>query len=170
MSADVTPIRTTMSNTYGQTMSLHFAELSATLFAAPNALLSRGLGRRARTSSAPSAPPPPRAAQPADLAGEMTVTRTDSATETKLQIAGALDVHSAPELRAVFDAVVAARPTHVVLDLAQLTMLDSSGVGAIVSLFKRVRAADGSIVVTNVQRQPLAVCKLLKLDRVFGLS
>ncbi|HSO38648.1 MAG TPA: STAS domain-containing protein [Labilithrix sp.] len=129
--------------------------------------------RRARTPSAPppspSAPPPspPPAAREVTPARAMTFTRTDSATECRLRIEGALDLHSAPELRAAFDSVVSA--SRVVLDLEGLTMIDSSGVGAIVSLFKRVRAAGGTIIVENVQNQPLAVCKVLKLDRVFGL-
>jgi len=97
----------------------------------------------------------------------MTFTRTDTATECRLRIEGALDLHSAPELRAAFDSVISA--SRVVLDLDGLTMLDSSGVGAIVSLFKRVKAAGGTIIIENVRNQPLAVCKVLKLDRVFGL-
>jgi anti-sigma B factor antagonist len=104
-----------------------------------------------------------------DVAREMKCTRTDSATECTLQLEGSLDVHSAPEIRAVFDSVVAARHELVVIDLERLIMLDSSGVGAIVSLFKRVKASGGCVVVKNVQNQPLAVCKLLKLDRIFGL-
>jgi hypothetical protein len=32
-----------------------------------------------------------------------------------------------------------------------------------------VKAAGGNVVVRGVQNQPLAVCRLLKLDRVFGL-
>lgn len=161
-------------------MSLHLTDVSTALFAAPSALLERGrdLARRARTTSAP---PPPAAAEelaPAEAAEaaeaieaarEMKLTRTDTETECQLRIEGALDVHNAPELRAIFDSVVSAQPLHVVLDLEGLSMLDSSGVGAIVALFKRVKAAGGSFVVTGVQNQPLAVCKLLKLDRVFGL-
>lgn len=154
---------------------LHLADFSNALFAAPGALLERsGLGRRARTSSAPPPAPPAvgREVKSASAASAMRVTRTDTTTECRLQIEGVLDVHSAPELRDVFEAIVAvvsAQPVRVIVDLGQLTMLDSSGVGAIVSLFKRVKAAGGSVVVIGVQNQPLAVCKLLKLDRVFGL-
>ncbi len=48
-------------------------------------------------------------------------------------------------------------------------MIDSSGVGAIVSLFKRVKADGGQVLVAGAKDQPLAVLKLLKLDKVFGL-
>lgn len=101
----------------------------------------------------------------------MTFTRTDSSSvECVVRIEGALDVHTAPEIRAVFDEIVAAGRHVVLIDLSALTTLDSSGVGAIVSLFKRVKTGGGRVIVRGVRNQPLAICKLLKLDRVFGLS
>ena len=45
-------------------------------------------------------------------------------------------------------------------------MLDSSGVGALVSLYKRVRARGGEVVVLGLRDQPLAIFRLLRLDRV----
>lgn len=140
---------------YGET----WAGISAALFGSPR--------RRAAATSAPESEPEPLenevAAQP------LTFTRTDGPEGCVLRLEGSLDVHSAPELRPVFDAVVSSRPEQVILDLEAVTMLDSSGVGAIVGLFKRIRAAGGDVVVKGVKGQPLAVCKLLKLDRVFGL-
>ncbi len=132
--------------------------------------LGRAFARRTRTTPPPSAALPAVAAPTTSITREMRFTRADSATETFLRIEGGLDLESAPQLRATFDAIVAAQPRHVVLELDALTLLDSSGVGAIVSLFKRVNGAGGTVVVKGVQGQPLAVCKLLKLDRVFGLN
>ena len=99
----------------------------------------------------------------------MNCTRTDTDNETRLELAGALDAHTAPEVRPVFDAVVAAQRARVSLDLTKLTLIDSSGVGALVSLYKRVKAQGGQVVVFGVRDQPLSVFKLLKLDRVFAL-
>ena len=147
-------IRTMQSQTYRETMSHRLVELSSAL-----------LGRR---SSPPPPPPPVEIAVPA-LPEEMICERTDTPTECRLRISGALDLHSAPELRAVFDSVIAAKRPLVILELEGLTMIDSSGVGAIVSLFKRAKASGACVVVKGVQNQPLAVCKLLKLERVFGL-
>ena len=45
-------------------------------------------------------------------------------------------------------------------------MVDSSGVGAIVSLYKRVRGQGGEVVVSGLRDQPLAIFRLLRLDRV----
>jgi anti-sigma B factor antagonist len=100
----------------------------------------------------------------------MNCIRTDEGGESRLTIDGALDALTVRDIRPVIDAVVEDRPKRVVVDLDKLTLIDSSGVGAIVSLFKRVKANGGVVVVTNAREQPLAVLKLLKLDAVFGLT
>jgi anti-sigma B factor antagonist len=100
----------------------------------------------------------------------MKCTRSDlGATGLRLQIDGALDALTARDVRPIFDQVVADKPKLVTIALEGLTLIDSSGVGAIVSLFKRVKAEGGQVVVVGAREQPLAVLKLLKLDRIFGL-
>ena len=103
----------------------------------------------------------------------MNCKRTDTDTESHLELNGALDALTAPDIRPIFDKMVAdaagGSARRVTVDLANVTMIDSSGVGAIVSLFKRVKAAGGQVLVVGARDQPLAVLKLLKLDRVFGL-
>lgn len=99
----------------------------------------------------------------------MNCIRTDNDTESRLVLDGALDALTAPDIRPVFDKVVADGRRRVLVDIEKVTMIDSSGVGAIVSLFKRVKADGGQVLVVGAKDQPLAVLKLLKLDRVFGL-
>jgi len=99
----------------------------------------------------------------------MNCIRTDNDTDSRLELDGALDALTAPDIRPIFDKVVADGRRRVTVDIAKVTMIDSSGVGAIVSLFKRVKADGGQVLVVGARDQPLAVLKLLKLDRVFGL-
>jgi anti-sigma B factor antagonist len=99
----------------------------------------------------------------------MKCTITENGEQTRLEVEGALDAMTAPEIRPIFDKVVTDRRRHVTVDIARVTMIDSSGIGAIVSLFKRVKADGGQVLVVGARDQPLAVLKLLKLDRVFGL-
>src|SRR5690242_14859637 len=87
----------------------------------------------------------------------------------QLRITGSLDALTVRDIRPVIDAVVADNPRRVTLDLEELSMIDSSGVGALVSLFKRLKAAGGEVLIARAHDQPLAVFKLLKLDKVLGL-
>src|SRR5262245_18072824 len=84
----------------------------------------------------------------------------------RLMLTGELDVLSVLDLRPVLDTLVSGRPPKVEVDLSQLRIVDSSGVGALVSLYKRVRAQGGDLVVTGLQNQPLAVFRVLALERV----
>jgi len=97
----------------------------------------------------------------------MTFDRTDHGEETVLRIEGALDAVTAPDLRPTLDALVAERRAKVTIDLSSLRLIDSSGVGAVVALFKRVRANGGKVTVIGLRDQPLAIFRLLRLDRVF---
>ena len=98
----------------------------------------------------------------------MTFSRSDAGEETTLRIEGALDAVTAPELRPILDALVSEKRPKVIVELSALRLIDSSGVGALVALYKRLRAQGGIVSVIGLKDQPLAIFKLLRLDRVFA--
>ena len=69
-------------------------------------------------------------------------TNIDGGTVT-LNITGELDAVSVPDLRPVLDDLISKGHKKIVIDLTGLRLIDSSGVGAIVYLFRRVRASGG---------------------------
>lgn len=89
---------------------------------------------------------------------------------TLLRLSGELDVQSCPELRPVLDALATQQERNVTVDLSELQLIDSSGVGVLVSLYKRVRAGGGTVRFVGVTAQPLVIFKLLRLDRAFECS
>jgi anti-sigma B factor antagonist len=99
----------------------------------------------------------------------MNYSREDDGSATTLHVRGELDALSAGELRLLLDRVVEDGRRDVTVDLSHLRLVDSSGVGALVSLYKRVRAGGGQVVFINVTAQPLVIFKLLRLDVVFEL-
>jgi len=86
-----------------------------------------------------------------------------------LEIKGRLDAVAAPELRPTIDKLVGEKRKWVIFDLAELQMIDSSGVGAIVSLFKRLRMIGGDVKIARLTGQPKEIFRLLRLDRAFDL-
>lgn len=97
----------------------------------------------------------------------MNFSRNDDGDTTILRISGSLDALSTPELRPTIDALVAERRPAITVDLSELRLIDSSGVGAIVSLYKRMRALGTRVEVVGLKDQPLAIFRLLRLDRIF---
>jgi anti-anti-sigma factor len=86
-----------------------------------------------------------------------------------LRFVGALDAFTVGDAMWRIDAVVEESPRQVIVDLAQLELLDSAGVHALVTLYKRVTAQGGKVAVVNAHDQPLSVLGLLNLNVVFGL-
>ena len=68
-----------------------------------------------------------------------------------------------PDAVVRMDAVAEGHPRQVIVDLALLERLDSVGVQALVTLYKRVTEQGGKLVVVNAHDQPLAVLELLRL-------
>ena len=101
------------------------------------------------------------------MTGNFDVNRT--ATETKVAIRGSLDINSAPALAEEIDKIITAKTTKVLVDLSGLDLIDSSGVAALVKLYKGVRAGGGAVTIANARDQPLAIFKLLRMDKVFNL-
>lgn len=85
-----------------------------------------------------------------------------------MRLEGTFDALSAPTARPALDAVVRDQRSPVAIDLSGLRLIDSSGVGAIVSLYKRVRAQGGRVSVQGLNGQPLAIFQLLRLDRLMA--
>jgi anti-sigma B factor antagonist len=89
--------------------------------------------------------------------------------ETRLTIRRSLDINSAPALSEEIDKIVATKPSKVIVDLGELDLIDSSGVAALVKLYKGVRGGGGAINIVGTRDQPLAIFKLLRMDKVFNL-
>lgn len=86
-----------------------------------------------------------------------------------LTVRGSLDINTAPALAQEIDRMITAHPDRVDVDLAALDLIDSSGVAALVKLYKGIRGGGGAIVITGARDQPLAIFRLLRMDKVFDL-
>ena len=79
---------------------------------------------------------------------------------------GRLNMVRAPKLREVVAEVVAAGHHHLVLDMAGIEFVDSSGLGALVGCLKAARQAGGDLRIANVGPQVRMVLQLTGMDRV----
>ena len=89
---------------------------------------------------------------------------------TVLKLIGNLDIETAPDLRREMKHMESTSSKKAVLDLSELELIDSTGVGSIVSFFKRLKVMQGDLKIANVQGQPKEIFNLLGLDRAFDIS
>jgi anti-sigma B factor antagonist len=97
------------------------------------------------------------------------IARAEQGDLVTLRITGTLDVLTAPELGPEIERIVSERRQKVTVDLSGLDLIDSSCVAGLVALYKRVRAGGGQVTVIGARDQPLAIFKLLRMDKVFLL-
>lgn len=88
---------------------------------------------------------------------------------TVLSVSGNLDSLTVPEIRPEIEKIVSAGASKIALDLSALEVIDSSGIGAIVSLFKRIRGLGGDVKIVGVRGQPREILRLLGLERAFDI-
>ncbi len=99
----------------------------------------------------------------------LTYEKSQRGDMTVLAVLGNLDSLTVPDVRPVIEQIVSSGMTRVALDLSGLEVVDSSGIGAIVSLFKRIRSIGGDVKIVGVRGQPREILRLLGLDRAFDI-
>ncbi|RLD00602.1 MAG: anti-anti-sigma factor [Chloroflexi bacterium] len=84
-------------------------------------------------------------------------------------VEGDLDASNAPDLRAKFEELIGQGENQYVIDLSGVPFMDSSGIAALVNLFKRVRIGAGDVKLCGLQEEVKKVFELTRLNRVFDI-
>lgn len=83
-----------------------------------------------------------------------------------LHAKGKLNMVHAQRLREEIASLVSAGSNRIVIDLAAVDFLDSSGLGALIGGLKATRQAGGDLRIAGANEQVLLVLQLTNLDRV----
>jgi anti-sigma B factor antagonist len=89
-----------------------------------------------------------------------------AADSARIRVRGELDVESSPALRDLIVRLVSEGRTNIVLDCHGLAFVDSTGLGVFVGARARALAANGTVVLDNVQP---ALERLLAVTGMAGL-
>lgn len=80
-----------------------------------------------------------------------------------------LDARSAPSFRDKLVDFINAGHHHIALDLSPVEFIDSSGLGAIISVLKQAVGQQGDLVIYGPRDTVLSLFKLTRLDKVFQI-
>lgn len=84
------------------------------------------------------------------------------------RLTGLLDAFSEPVFSTAIKNRINEGPSHIILSLAQIDFVDSSGIGALVQLVKHTQSANGSMQVVTNPRVTQTV-KLVRLEKFLAL-
>ena len=102
-----------------------------------------------------------------DHARPLVVTDEQSGETTVVRCIGEIDIATVPYLRDHLQRVQIDGPADLVIDLDQVTFIDSIGLGALIGAHKRARVLQGSLIIVCTSRPVLRVLSATALDRVF---
>lgn len=87
-----------------------------------------------------------------------------------IRLQGEMDALGCVKIRPELEKIADTENSNIALDLSQVSFLDSSGIGAIVFLYKRLKARDRALVIIGVQGQPQELMKLLRINSAIPVS
>ena len=90
--------------------------------------------------------------------------------ETVVVLSGEIDVFSAPELRTAVVGLLDGGQQRLVLDLSRVKFVDSTGLGVLVGILKRLGSYDGaSLSLREPSRQVMTALAATRLDQHFTI-
>ena len=99
------------------------------------------------------------------------LTRTDDGPTVVIAVTGDLDIATADQLfREANEALRAGAPTTLVLDLAGVSFLDSSGIGTLVELRNVAGDTGGALLLRNPSDRTRRLLQITALDTVFSVE
>ncbi len=80
-----------------------------------------------------------------------------------------LDAHIAVSFKEKLAGFIEQGHTRILLDMAAVEFIDSSGLGAIVSVLKQAGTKNGELMICSLQDATLSMFKLTRMDKVFNI-
>lgn len=101
---------------------------------------------------------------------EFHIEQRASATSPVIAVSGEIDVATAPQLRECLHRVIAQGEATVVLDLLDVTFLDSTALGVLVGALKRCRELGGELNIVVADPRIVKIFEITGLTNVFTIA
>ena len=99
----------------------------------------------------------------------MQIATTPGSDRYVITVSGEVDLASSPELDTAIIAAIESGSSSLVIDLADVSFMDSSGLGVIVRGLKRCREADKDLDLVITNERVLKVFGITGLDQVIPI-
>ncbi|MBR6527150.1 MAG: STAS domain-containing protein [Lachnospiraceae bacterium] len=83
-----------------------------------------------------------------------------------LHLPSEIDHHSSKEIREYTDRYLREGIKHLVFDFSRTTFMDSSGIGALLGRYKRMRERGGSVMIYGADPQIRRILRIAGVDKL----
>lgn len=86
-----------------------------------------------------------------------------------LDITGEIDINTSPDLRKCFDKLIKDQKKKVLLSLASVGYIDSSGLATLVEMLQRMKRFGGVLRLASLSDKVKGLFEITKLDKLFAI-
>lgn len=88
---------------------------------------------------------------------------------TVCYIDGEIDINTAPDIKKSFQGLLAKKTPKLVINLARVSYVDSSGLATLVEILKNMRSYGGKMRLTNMSPKVKSLFEITKLEKLFEI-
>ncbi len=86
-----------------------------------------------------------------------------------LPLEGEIDLHVSPRISASLNQMLVTKPKRLVVDLSQVSYIDSSGLAVLIEGMQNVAAYGGKFSLAGLQEGVRPIFEIARLDQVFEI-
>lgn len=86
------------------------------------------------------------------------------------RLSGDIDITTSPDLKKTLDRAITDTKNKVVLNLKDVSYVDSSGLATLVEIFKILRSRNGNLKLTDLSDKVKGLFEITKLDKLFDVK
>ncbi len=88
---------------------------------------------------------------------------------TTVRLGGEIDLHQSPGFHSRLVELCDEKPQRLILDLSQVDYIDSSGVGSLVEIFRRLKKEQRRLILVAPSARVSSVLEITRLDQFFTI-
>lgn len=85
------------------------------------------------------------------------------------ELSGRFDNYSSPQLAERLEGATQTHPAQIIVSMAKITFVDSTGLATLVQAMKRSRQHGGDLYLSGLQRSVYMIFELTRLDKAFNI-
>ena len=86
-----------------------------------------------------------------------------------LPLKGEIDLHVSPSVTASLNEMIAKKPERLVVDLSEVSYIDSAGLAALIEAMQKVEEYGGKFLLVGLQETVRSIFEISRLDQVFQI-
>ncbi|PKL35114.1 MAG: hypothetical protein CVV44_23110 [Spirochaetae bacterium HGW-Spirochaetae-1] len=100
---------------------------------------------------------------------KITIYEHPGSNTATMTVSGNVEFHNVNKFRAAFYPIIEKKVTDLTIDFGEILYIDSSALGVLAIMYKKMKEYDGTIQLINVADDVLALFRISTLDKLISI-